>query len=216
MVYRSAHAGAAVLILGVLQFLVGMAVSEYLYPNPPGYSLTGNYLSDLGSPAGSNYAVVFNVSLRLLGIAAIVGAYLIRTALPARRTSRMGIAALALAGGSAVAAGTFPESYLGGNFHDVATALTFFFAGLALVVLAAAMIRDTRWKGIRTYTFASGIVTWIAMGLFYRGADLGLGIGGMERVVVAPILLWGIVAGVHLLRIPRYAARTVQDWTTAS
>ncbi|HTT25600.1 MAG TPA: DUF998 domain-containing protein [Thermoplasmata archaeon] len=212
MVYRSAHVGAALLVLGVVQFLLGMGWAQYLYPNPPGYSLTGNYISDLGSPGGSTHAVVFNTSIRLLGLCGIIGAYLIRTAFPARRTARLGIAALALAGVSAFAVGTFPEDYMGGTAHGAVSALTFFFSGLALVVLAAAMIRDTRWKGMRTYTFASGIFTWIAMVLFAEGTYLGIGPGGMERLVVAPILLWGILAGAHLLRTPRYSPQAVQTW----
>jgi hypothetical membrane protein len=216
MVYRSAHVGAALLILGVVQFLVGMAWAQLLYPNPPGYSLTGNYISDLGAPGGSAHGVVFNASIRILGACTILGAVLIRTAFPTRRTTRLGIAALALAGVFAIAVGTFPEDYMGGNIHSIVSALTFFFSGLALVVLAAAMIRDTRWKGLRTYTLASGVVTWVAMGLFIKGIYLGLGEGGMERLLVAPILLWGILVGIHLLRTPRYEPPSVQNWSAGA
>ncbi|MCI4366571.1 MAG: DUF998 domain-containing protein [Thermoplasmata archaeon] len=216
MVYRTAHLGAAVLIVGVVQFLIGMAWAQYLFPNPPGYSLTGNDLSDLGSPAGSSHAMVFNASLQLLGISAVVGAYLIRTALPSKGRSKFGIIALALAGCFAFAAGTFPEEYRGGTAHDASSGLLFFFSGLALVVLAAAMIRDTRWKGMRTYTLASGLFTWLAMGLFLHNIDLGIGPGGMERLTIAPILLWGILAGIHLLRTPRYTPQSVQSWMSSN
>jgi hypothetical membrane protein len=218
MVYRSAHVGAALLIIGVLQFLLGMAWAQALYPNPPGYSLTGNYISDLGSPGTTAHALVFNVSIRILGLCALAGAALIRSAFAPRRTTRIGIAALALAGVFAFAVGTFPEdsAYLGGNIHTLVSALTFFFSGLALVVLALAMIRDTRWRGFRTYSLVSGLVTWIAMVLFSEGIDLGIGPGGMERIVAAPILLWGVLAGIHLLRTPRFQPQAVHHWDASS
>lgn len=203
MVYRSAHAGAVLVIVGVVQFVLGMAWAELLYP---GYSLSGNYISDLGCCGGVEHANVFNDSIRVLGALAIVGAYLLRTAFPAKTRSRLGIAALMIAGASAFAVGSFPENspYLGGQIHTLVSALTFFFSGLALIALSLAMLRDTRWGGYRLYTLASGLVTWVAMALFSAGAYLGIGPGGMERVVVAPVLLWGVVAGVHLLRIPGY------------
>jgi hypothetical protein len=31
----------------------------------------------------------------------------------------------------------------------------------------------------------------------------------MERLIVAPVLLWAIVAGVHLARIPTFAPRSI-------
>src|SRR5579871_4850894 len=205
MVYRSAHAGAALLVVGVLQFLVGMAWAEWDYP---GYSLTGNYISDLGCCGGAAHATIFNASIRVLGLLGILGAVLVRSAFTKKTTGRIGIGALVLASAFAVAVGSFPEDspYLGGNVHGVVSALTFFFSGLALVFLALAMIRDTRWGGYRTYTLLSGLVTWVAMVLFSTGVYLGLGPGGMERLVVAPILLWGILGGVHVLRIPRFRA----------
>ena len=206
MVYRTAHVGAALYVVGVLQFLVGMAWAEWLYPNPPGYSLTGNYISDLGYPGGSAHAVVFNTSIRVLGVCAVLGAVLLTSAFVRKTSARIGIGSLVLAGIFAFLVGTFPEkTVIAGHYvHTLVSAGTFFFSGLALVFLALAMLRDTRWGGYRTYTFLSGIVTWVAMGLFSGGIYLGIGEGGMERLVVAPILLWGLLAGVHVLRIPRF------------
>ena len=203
MVYRSAHVGAALVAFGSIQFVVAMAWSEWLYP---GYSLTQDLISDLGCCGSPAYAVIFNDSVRLLGLCVLVGGFLLRAAFPRRTSARLGIAATMLAGASAFAVGTFPEdsTYLGGHAHALAAALTFFFAGLALVFLALAMLRDTRWGGYRAYTFLSGLVTLVALGLSAAGISYGLGPGGIERLAAAPALLWLIVAGIHVLRIPAF------------
>ena len=52
------------------------------------------------------------------------------------------------------------------------------------------MFRDTRWDGFRAYTMLSGLVILIALILFATKNYAGLGVGGMERLVVAPMLLW--------------------------
>jgi hypothetical membrane protein len=36
-----------------------------------------------------------------------------------------------------------------------------------------------------------GLITLGALVLFMVGMDLGLGVGGMERMIVYPILMWG-------------------------
>jgi hypothetical protein len=71
------------------------------------------------------------------------------------------------------------------------------------------MFRDTRWDGYRAYSLFSGVLGLVAVILFETGKDVGLGVGGMERLIVAPLLLWLIVASIHLLRIPQYAPRTL-------
>ncbi len=217
MVYRSAHAGAVLMVVGVLQYLVGMAVAQVLYPWTK-YSLTQNYVSDLGSPGTTEHALVFNTSIRILGLLAVLAAALIRSAFFPKTTARLGLVGLALAGIGAFLVGTFPEDspYLGGNIHSLVSLWTFLFSGFALVFLGLAMVRDTRWKGFRLYTFLSGIVTWVAMGLFASGDYLGLGPGGMERVIIAPILLWGFLGGLHLLRIPRFRPQGIPSWPSTS
>ncbi|MCI4330062.1 MAG: hypothetical protein L3J80_04255, partial [Thermoplasmata archaeon] len=84
---------------------------------------------------------------------------------------------------------------------------------LALVLLALAMSRDTRWQGLRFYTFLSGVVTFAALVLFATNRYFGIGPGGMERVLIAPILLWGIVAGVHLARLAVYVPSSTSGGT---
>jgi hypothetical membrane protein len=202
LVRRSARLGGVLLGFGSLQFVVAMVVVQLYYP---GYSVTGNYVSDLGSSM-SPWAWLFNDSIRLLGLITILGTLLIRSAFARKTTAHLGLGALVVAGLGAIAVGTFPENstWPFSGIHSLVSLVTFVGSAVALLLLALAMSRDTRWQGMRAYTFLSGVVTLVALVLFASGRYLGLGPGGMERLLIAPILLWGIVVGVHLVRLAVY------------
>ena len=44
-----------------------------------------------------------------------------------------------------------------------------------------------------------GLSTLAALSLFIGGIHLGLGVGGMERMIVYPTLLWAVGFGGHLM-----------------
>jgi len=226
-VHRSVRHGAILLVVATLQFLVAMAVTQWGY-GPPNYSLTSNYISDLGAVhcatfggSGSfagHYACspwhnVFNISIIVMGLLIILAVILIRTAFPVRSPRMVGLWLLAIAGLGSVGVGLSPEDvYLPG--HEASAILAFVGGGLALIVLGFAMFRDTRWGGFRAYTVLSGLIAIIALILFMSKVDLGLGVGGMERLIVAPVLLWSLVAGTHLARLPTFAPRVFTKPTT--
>jgi len=227
LVHRSVRHGAILLIIGSVQFIVAMAITQVGYGSS--YSLTQNYISDLGAANcaefssgpfgnGTHYACspwhdVFNVSIVLMGVLIILAVILLRTAFPARRSRTIGLGILAVAGLGAIGVGLFPED-VNINAHVVSALLAFLGSGLALLVLGFAMFRDTRWDGFRAYTVLSGFVTLVALVLFQSKVYVGIGVGGMERLIVAPILLWAIVVGIHLARIPTYAPRLVPKGTS--
>ena len=225
LVHRSVRHGAILFIVGAVQFLVGMAATQIGYGSS--YSLTQNYISDLGAMncgtfggsaslpghyACSPWHLVFNVSIVLLGFLLILGVMLIRTAFPARRSRAIGLGLLVLSGIGAIGVGLFPED-VNITVHSVSAFLAFGGSGLALIVLGFAMFRDTRWDGFRAYTVLSGLVILIALVLFATQTYVGLGVGGMERLVVAPVLLWAIIVGIHLARIPTFAPRAFPKGT---
>jgi len=207
LVRRSARLGGTLLIVGSVQFVVAMALVQLKYA---GYSDTANYISDLGSST-SPWAWMFNDSVRVLGVLGILGTILIRSAFASKTTAHVGLGALFVAELGSIAVGTFPEgsSWPFAGIHSVVSLVTFLGSAVALLFLALAMSRDTRWQGLRAYTFLSGVVTLVAVGLFVDGTYLGIGPGGMERIVVAPILLWAVLAGAHLARLPVYDPATV-------
>ncbi|MCI4324289.1 MAG: DUF998 domain-containing protein [Thermoplasmata archaeon] len=202
LVRRSARLGGAILAFGSIQFVAAMVVVQLYYP---GYSDSGNAVSDLGSSM-SPWAWLFNDSIRVLGLAAILGALLIRSAFASKSTTHLGLGALVVGGLGAIGVGTFPENttWPVAGIHGVVALLTFLGSAVALLLLALAMSRDTRWQGLRAYSFLSGILTLLAVGLYATDRYLGLGPGGMERLIIAPILLWGVVVGIHLARLQVY------------
>ena len=225
LVHRSVHHGAILWLVGVVQFLVAQAVAQIawdLHPGNPAYSLTQNYISDYGAVHCGELAgrfvcsplyYVFDASIVVMGLLLVVGVLLMPTAFPARSSRRVGLGLLVLAQIGAIGVGLSPED-VNITVHALSALLAFVAANLALLVLALVMFRDTRWDGYRAYTFLSGLVGLVALGLFAAGAyDWGggwhqWGVGGMERLAVAPVLLWAILVSVHLLRLPSFAPRS--------
>jgi hypothetical membrane protein len=212
LVHRSVRHGAILWVVGSLQFVVAMAVTQLGWSGPS-YSLSYNLISDLGArycstldgrAVCSPWHDVFDVSIVLLGIFVILGALLVQSAFPRRKTRAIGLGLLCVAAIGTIMVGLFPED-VAINLHLAGALIAFLLGNLGLVVLGFAMFRDTRWDGYRTYTIVSGLVGLIALALFIAKVYGPLGEGGMERLVVAPLLLWAIVAGLHLWRIPTYA-----------
>jgi len=222
LVHRSVHHGATLWVVGVLQFIAAMIVVQLAWSNPS-YSLTQNYISDLGAIHCGTFAshdvcsplhLVFDGSIVVLGLLLILGVLLLPTAFPSRSSRRVGLGLLVIAGIGAIGVGLSPEDY-NLTVHSISALLSFVGGALALIVLGFAMFRDTRWDGYRAFSVLSGLVSLVALGLFVGGAYhwggfwSDWGVGGMERLVVAPVLLWALVAAIHLLRIPSYAPRQV-------
>jgi hypothetical membrane protein len=211
LVHRSVRHGAILWIVGVLEFIVGMIVTQLGWTTP--YSLQNNYISDLGAVYCGEYAGryvcspwhdVFNISIILLGVLLILGTILLRTGFPPRTSRTLGLGLLVVAGIGAIGVGLSPED-VNLRVHTVSALLAFAGGGLALVVLGFAMFRDTRWDGFRAFSIFCGLIGLVALVLFVAGVYGPLGVGGMERLIVAPVLLWALVCGLHLVRIPTYA-----------
>jgi len=178
MSFRNA---GTLLFLGGTQFILAMVIAEAVYP---GYSVSGNYISDLGvGPA----AGIFNFSIVLLGTAGILASYLIQ------RASQSIVPALfSIAGAGAVGVGVFPETT--GAIHPIVSLIAFLFGGLA----AIAAYRFEK-SPLNYLSVLLGALALIALALFTSHIYLGLGPGGMERMIAYPILLWLIGFGSQLM-----------------
>ncbi len=172
------------LFIGAAQFIVGMFLAEATYP---GYSISENFISDLGvGPSAS----VFNSSVFLLGLTAVVAAYLLQRAFGQLVVSVF----FALAGVGAMGVGIFPESFGTGLVHTLASLVAFLFGGLS------AIIAYKLEKPPLTYlSVVMGMIALLALGLFLGNYFLGLGKGGMERMIAYPILLWVVGFGGYLM-----------------
>lgn len=213
LVHRAVRSGALLLAAASAQFIAVMVVVEERFPH---YSLATNYISDLGG-TGSPWALLFDASVIFLGAAAFLAVLLIWSAFDARPARLGALLLLLVAAAGAIGVGVFPETthVLGGRAHLVASAVTFVAASIGLIVLSFAMEDPQRWRLSRPYTLATGIVSGAATVLLASGYDLGLGAGGMERLVVAPLLAWMLVGGVQIARLHRFAPGLTLPHATA-
>lgn len=182
----------------VVQILVALRFSG-------GYSLADNAISDLGNTACGDWNGRYvcspahawmNVSFVVLGMTIMLGTALISPAFRASRGTSLGFALFALGGLGTVLVGIFPEDRVAW-LHVAAAALPFLVGNAGLVVLGRSL-GVPGW--LRSYTMLSGGVALIALALYVTGATLGLGNGGMERVVAYPQTVWQIVLGTYVLR----------------
>lgn len=90
--------------------------------------------------------------------------------------------------------GLFPETT--GVWHGIFALIVFLFAGLTALVTAR-----FQKKPMLCFSIILGLVTLVALPLYIPGEDLGLGAGGMERMIVYPALVWGIGFGGHLMAL---------------
>jgi hypothetical membrane protein len=195
----------ATLFIGTVQFVTLMTVSEVLYSanGLGGYSVSTNYISDLGancSGGGACYippsALLFNSSVAALGLLALLGAYFLLRASNAVLPSVM----LSLTGVGALGVGLFPET--AGVLHDLFSLVAFFFAALSALVASRLQKPPASYMSL-----ALGAVTLGTLVLYSSGAYLGLGAGGMERMVVVPAALWGVGFGGYLMSVPAEPSR---------
>ncbi len=167
--------------IGTLQFIIAMTVAESLYP---GYSVHQNYISDLG--VGPT-APIFNVSIVIFGILALIAGVLLL------RELRMPFTvAMILAGLGAIGVGLFPEGspY---HLHTAFSLVAFLFGGLT-----AAFSYRVQPRALSAVSIALGATSLLALILYAYGYYAGLGPGGMERLVAYPVLLWALMFGGYL------------------
>ena len=186
MIYSHSQIAGVLIFLAATQLILGIIVAEALYP---GYSIATNYISDLGIGPSS---IIFNVSVFLLGLLAIIGVYFFQRAFHSTLlTILFTIAALA-----AMSVGIFTEN--SEPMHTIASIVLFLFCGLSAIF--SSKVSKSPFKII---VILLGIISLGAMILFMGSIYLGLGVGGMERIIVYPILIWMIGFGSFLIVCPK-------------
>jgi hypothetical membrane protein len=184
-----------------LQYFITQIVVAAAWPRP--YSWSHNAISDLGNTACGNFHDRYacsplhnwmNASFIVLGATMIAGSLLIYQEFRKNRATAAGFSFMALAGLGTILVGLFPEN-AGHGLHRIGALLPFLLGNIALILFAAELNLPPR---LRLYTLLSGIVALIAAPLLYTGHYLGLGLGGMERLVAYPQTIWLIVFGIYM------------------
>ncbi len=178
----SSRIAGVLFLVASSQFVIFMVISEALYN---GYSVATNYISDLGVGPSST---VFNSSIIVLGLLVIAGAYFLYHGFHDGLLTML----LALTAVGAIGVGVFTEDF--GLVHGVVSLITFLFGGLSAI-----------WSS-RTVRFPFSVLAVIlglgslsALLFFGTKVYVGLGAGGMERMIAYPILLWGAAFGGYLM-----------------
>ena len=190
----SGKVAGTLFFIAVTQFVLGLIVSEVLYP---GYSASGNYISDLG--VGPS-AAVFNLSVFLLGLMSLVGTHFFQRAFGEFKVLTV---LLVLAAFGAMGVGVFTEAF--GSIHAVASLIVFLFGGLSAIFSAiCSYVHRVRLLGkpFSVTAMILGVMSLAALVLLAVRIDLGLGMGGIERMIAYPILMWGAGFGGCLIARP--------------
>jgi hypothetical membrane protein len=196
-----------------LQYFIAEAIAISGWPGS--YSLRENYISDLGAahcgasaggPVGAQSVIcsplhlLMNASFLLQGLLIVFGALLVRPSFPKRGLWAAAMRLIGVAGVGVFVVGLAPE--------DVAPKLHFVGAVANLVCCNAGMaamgIAMLHWKepayAMGLIALAAGMTGLFGFAFLAVGVYLGLGVGGMERVVAYPFPLWLASVGILLLR----------------
>ncbi len=199
MVLSNRAKAGVFLFLGGVQFTIVWFLAEVTYP---GYSVASNYISDLGTncPSGGGACYVppswlfFNSSQVIYGMLVLLSAYFMQRFFRWRPLTGL----IALAGFGLVGVGVFNESFA--FLHGIFSLVIFLFAGLSAIVA-------TRFQKapMSYFSVILGVITLVAFVLYApdsgvsNGSLLGIGAGGLERLIVYPVLIWSVAFGGHLM-----------------
>jgi len=192
MACSSGKVAGALIFIGVTQFVLCLTVSEALYS---GYSVSSNYISDLGVGPSSS---IFNSSVFLLGLLLIIGTYFLQRGFKEYKILTLVLILTAI---GAMGVGVFTENF--GTIHRVFSLIAFLFGGLSAVFsVTCSYVHKFKLLKMPFSVIAVilGVVSLGALVLFADKMNLGLGVGGMERMIVYPLLMWGAGFGGYLMQ----------------
>jgi len=171
MSYSREKAAGVIFFIAVTQFILGFTIAEALYP---GYSVSDNYISDLGVGPSS---IIFNSSANF-------------------KTVNMLLLLMAI---GAMGVGVFTKDFT--VAHGAVSSMAFFFGGLSAIASFKVLKKPLSLISITLGAMTLGALVLFSSGMVASGSVtsteaydsifyLGLGPGGMERMIVYPMLIW--------------------------
>ena len=202
---RTRLAGGA-LLLGALQYLLGLFVAEALYP---GYDVGANPISDLGATCreGASCIVqqpssaIFTLIMVVLGTLVFLAGWLFYTSTNQRTAGLL----VAIGGAGIMGAGIFNEQW---GVHGLFALVAFTLIPLAGIVGYRLVSPSLRIIAVALSGLALGGLVWQLAGTYGPSSWFGpLGDGGVERIIALPMLFWMLVAGASVV-----SGREVVPW----
>jgi len=193
-------AGALLAVTGI-GMVLSIITNEALYPAERHYSTFANTISALsGTEPPDSYTVqpnrlIFIVTMAVAGVLVLAATVLLRNVVRRRRLA----VALAVFGAGLVGIAVFPGDVA--TWHPI-FALACFVGGSVAAVLSRTVLD----RPLRAFAIILGSVALAAtvLGLDFF-ADLGpqaaIGIGGVERWIAYPVLLWMVLFGAALMTV---------------
>ena len=189
MAYSREKVAGMLVLIAATQFVLGITISEALYPD---YSVSDNYISDLGIGPS---AIVFNSSVFLLGILLLVGIFFLRH-LPSFKTINVMLLLMAF---GAMGVGVFTKHCR--TAHGAVAIMAFFFAGLSAISSSKVLRKPLSLMSIILGMMTLGALVLFSCGMITSGSltsdvaydsdfYLGLGPGGMEHLIIYPVGMW--------------------------
>jgi hypothetical membrane protein len=187
--------GGALLTIAGVTILMGIITAEALYPNT--FTTGGNEISDLGGTRPPNSlifqpsAMIFDLSMAAIGILVIAGSWFVHRIF-GRRSVTIPMTVLGI---GALGVGLFPGNT--GAPHAIFAMVTFVAGGVAAV--SAARVTTAPFRLISFVLGAVSLLTLTSYILLGDGSPMAaFGIGGIERWIVYPVILWVIAFGGYL------------------
>lgn len=184
--------GILFVIAGLVAFW-GIITGEIFYPEYLNYTTRVNEISDLGATRPPNSiiiqpsATIFNTSMILSGVFLLAGSHYLRAAKFDKATAIV----VSILGLAVFFVGIFP-----GNralWHGLSAMVTFISGALAAIISSRVVSRSSK------YIF---IIFGLSSLIFLFGAGRFIpifGMGGTERYVVYPVILWILIFGSYLI-----------------
>ncbi len=200
MTLPNVRTAGILLFIAATQLVLCLIIAEARYP---GYSISDNYISDLGVGPSS---LIFNSSIFLLGLLTVIGAYFLPRTINFRTLTIL----LVLMGIGAMGVGIFTKDFTA--IHGAVSLMAFVFGGLSAIASFKVLKMPLSAISVILGLMTLGALTLFAGGLLTSGAYtsteaptsdlfLGIGPGGIERMIVYPALLWLAVFSGYLIAL---------------
>ena len=205
---RTQHYFALGGMAGPIVFSMAVVILGFLEPE---YSHIEQAVSALGD-VGSTNPLLQTMNFILFGLLELGLALGLYTGMNDSQGRRRGYISLGFFGIGLIATGVFPADEGGvavtfsGQMHDLAAAVAFLGAILAIFLIREEMKKDERWSDLSRYSLITGIIAFSLLILFgsqisNTNAPFHDASGLLQRLLIVSLFQWFFVTGNRLRKL---------------